>query len=425
MKQKFYILLLLLFSFYASFSQKTIRDYWDYKKTKIKEEVQMNAMGQGQGFYRSYYYRGGFKETGFFTNGKKTGLWSQYREGATKPWYQSNMIYSNGYQYKTMEKYWFEDGADAGKLKEWKEWDVSKYREGGADFLEGEFLKVKHVLYINTWNDDGNVYPIKYMMRYDLDIRETLPLEKRYYKEYNKNGTFSSQWIYTKTGDKIQNKYDENGVLTEQNITNTNVWSELDKFNLEGYYQRYFQMHQELNLSDNFINEFSDCVVEKIMTQKPYNIYKAESEKLQNIYRNEMLELCNKEFFPEENKSPEYKEAIIYGNLGVDHENIDSCIAYSKKALSIYNNLIYCKLNLGLYYLQKNDVATAKVYYIEAIDDIKKFKGKYKIIYELKAAKADIIKHRLYHDVISKSKEAIKASIEIESLFEKEILNYK
>ena len=352
MKQKFYILLLLLFSFYASFSQKTIRDYWDYKKTKIKEEVQMNAMGLGQGFYRSYYYRGGFKETGFFTNGKKTGLWSQYREGATKPWYQSNMIYGygetgEGHQYKTMEKYWFENGPDAGKLKEWKEWDVSKYRKGGgAHFLEGEFLKVKHVVYINTWNDDGNVYPIKYMMRYDFDVRETLPLEKRYYKEYNKNGTFSSQWVFTKTGDKIETNYDENGLLTDKNTKDKN---------------------------NNLI------------------------------------------------ASPTYDEAVKYGSLGwlsYEKGDIDSCISYSKKAISIWDNLPFVKLNLGLCYLLKNDEVAAKNYYSEAISDTKKFNDKKFLRDNLQAGVDDLNNYLKKHKTLKGSQEMI-------NLLEKEILNYQ
>ena len=455
MKQKFCILLLLLFSFYASFSQKTIRDYWDYKKTKIKEEVQMNAMGQGQGFYRSYYYRGGFKETGFFTNGKKTGLWSQYREGATKPWYQSNMIYSNGYQYKTMEKYWFEDGPDAGKLKEWKEWDVSKYREGGADILEGEFLKVKHVLYINTWNDDngGYAYPIKYMMWYDLDIRETLPLEKRYYKRYNKNLTLGFQWVFTKTGDKIETKYDENGVLTEKNITNANggvvaneviVWSEANKKKLwDFYYGKLFtwgdnglsrsQIEAYHNYTDNFINS----LIEKITANKAFDM---KNNDLQNTSVVEMINSCNEEFYPDKVElKTNYYESYRSYNFNFcwrpydNDNNIDNCIAQSKKALSVNNNLIYCKLNLGLCYYLKNDSATAFTYYRDAIMDITILKSKFVKIYWLQYAIDDINRIFNYDQRItfkSREEEEIysqlwyKSSL-VKGLFQNELSKYQ
>ncbi|MCX6313594.1 MAG: hypothetical protein NTX08_02520 [Sphingobacteriales bacterium] len=460
MKLKLYIFLLLQLAFNISFSQRTIREYWDYKKTKIQEEVQVNAMGNNHGFYRSYYRIGGYRETGFYTNGIKTGLWSEYREGSTKPWYQSSMIYSNGHQYTTMTKEWFEQGSDAGKLKEWKEWDISEYRDRNnpqdVDY-ESEFLKVKHIRYINQDQRDYN--PIKYMIWFDLDIRKTLPIEKRGYKKYNENGTLIEQWLFTKTGDKIRTSYDGDGLLLDKHIINTNgvivawevaVWTEENKEYLRNfYYEKLFGRGYEfsdysqntIKAYDNYTSNFINCLIEKITNNnKSFNMGNIG---LQNPSVAEMIDSCNEEFYPEKilhgiNRIESYKlynscwQTVDTKGLGAydDDNGIDSCITQSKNSLLVNNNLIYCKLNLGLSYFLKNDSATAFTYYREAIKDITKLKCKYAKIYWLQSAIDDIWRsvdnkrHKMENDVYYYSTMLPKYRLVVD-IFGKEILKYQ
>ena len=189
-----------------SYSQKTLKEYYDIFNTQIKEELQVNAYGLGEGFYKSYYKRGGFKETGFYSKGKMTGLWSYYSEGATKP-YQQWKFDNQG--RKIMYKNWY-SGHLTGKLEEWTEWSQEETDENGYPLI------TKHILYTDNEVDENYSiikYGVGYYMLYDLDIRRSLPLEKRYFKEYYFTGKIRHQWIFTKDKKKIETWYDESGNL--------------------------------------------------------------------------------------------------------------------------------------------------------------------------------------------------------------------
>jgi hypothetical protein len=198
-----------------SYSQRVLKEYYDIFKTQIKEELQVNAYGRGHGFYKSYYQRGGFKETGFYTNGKATGLWSYYGEGASIPYEQWK--YDNQGR-KIMHKIWYQGGPDIGKLWEWIEWSQEETDDNGYPLI------TKHVLYTNNEVEgvNGDYYTtnlnIGYYMLYDLERRRTLPLEKRYFKEYYSNKKIRHQWIITKDRKIIETWYDENGNLTKKTI---------------------------------------------------------------------------------------------------------------------------------------------------------------------------------------------------------------
>ncbi len=132
------IFILLLVIAQDSFSQKILREYYDYNKRHLKEERQMGSLGMENGFYRAYYQSGGFKRTGFFINGTKTGLWSYFGEGASKPYEQWKF---DNVGNKIMYKSWFTGGPDTGKLSEWKEWSNTEVNEQGYP------LVTKHIVY--------------------------------------------------------------------------------------------------------------------------------------------------------------------------------------------------------------------------------------------------------------------------------------
>lgn len=72
-------------------------------------------------------------------------------------------------------------------------------------------------------------------------------------------------------------------------------------------------------------------------------------------------------------------KAIEYGNIGwrsYQAGDIEKCIEYSMKALSLNSGLGYVKANLGLCYLIKQDQSTSTDYYIDALSDFKKITDK-------------------------------------------------
>lgn len=227
MRKYIYILLLLLSTFNTSYSQKVIKEHWDRAKKQLKAEWFVNSMGSPDGFYKSYYQRGGQNETGFYKDGKKNGLWTQYRENATKPWHQFR-IYNgrdmDGYdhQYVTMEKFFFESGSDAGKLKSWTEWDVSEFAEDwGFNGQSGDgHLIVKNIRY---WSSSNG-----YFLADDMDFLIETPVEKWFIKSYydNPNHTLGFKRTYVKSDgegyDYTNTWYDENGVVTKTNTGHMN-----------------------------------------------------------------------------------------------------------------------------------------------------------------------------------------------------------
>lgn len=154
MKQKICIILLLLFKLNASYSQKTIKEYWDSKHKLVRIEYQVNAAGVYNGFYRTYYAIGGYEKTGFYTNGQKTGLWSDYKKGASKPYWQVKLVFVDGDVYKLMEKEWFDFGVNSGKLRQWTEWDATKKAQdyGQPENFNNGFLVTRYVVYSTSQN---------------------------------------------------------------------------------------------------------------------------------------------------------------------------------------------------------------------------------------------------------------------------------
>lgn len=533
MNKTLLIFILLLVIAKYSFSQKVLREYYDYNKRYLKEEVQMGPMGLGNGFYRAYYRRGGYKETGFFINGTKTGLWSYYGEGASMPYEQWK--FDNAGR-KVMYKDWFQGGPNIGKLMEWKEWSDDELND------EGYPLVIKHVLYRDV-NEQS--FSVNYYMLYDLDIRRMLPLEKRYFKEYYPSGKVKHETLYDNKGGNIEDWYSEEGLLQRRlskdkngNIVSENNFikkkvnevnimlgykidkanilfedadpfskklSQIDegsiiiinskdqtseiinmafrKINYQGIYgfisfderflsplkdefyengnikhnviinneggyteswysdngaltdkitvdktdnvvsseislwpestktdlhKFYYDYMKEQGQNDNLAEIFADCVIEKISTQKPYKAYVADRDVVLKSFRTKKFKSCIEDLFPYNNN--ENDEAKNYGRLGwksYENGNIDSCIFYSKKALSLNNNIIWCKLNLGLCYLIKNDSINAKYYYNEALSDTDKLKGKFIKKYYVQEGINDIKKYLKNHQNLLGSEEII------------------
>lgn len=100
--QSICIILLLLAQ--LTIAQTTKTEYYDYYKTKIKEEYQANVEGQVNGWYKGYDESGVIIIEGQAINGQKTGIWNYYttingkRKLSKLETYENNFL--NG-DYKT------------------------------------------------------------------------------------------------------------------------------------------------------------------------------------------------------------------------------------------------------------------------------------------------------------------------------------
>ncbi len=116
--------------------------------------------------------------------------------------------------------------------------------------------------------------------------------------------------------------------------------------------------------------------------------------------------------------NPNSETAVNYGNLAwkaYEQGDINKCIDYSKKALTLDNTLGYVKANIGLCYLINADDVSATDYYIQALTDFKKIVDKQVKRNYMLATIKDI------NDALKKKPE-IKGAAEIKSLYQTEIM---
>jgi len=79
-------------------AQQLKKTYYDYHKTKVDEEYQMNSAGYINGTYKKYNEAGALIQTGSAKDGKKEGVWSEYstysgkRELAKSETYKNNEL---------------------------------------------------------------------------------------------------------------------------------------------------------------------------------------------------------------------------------------------------------------------------------------------------------------------------------------------
>ncbi len=115
------LLLIFLFTIseLLSFAQNIQRTYWGLSST-VHEEFQVNNNGVKHGFYKEYSKKGEIYESGFYTNGQKSGTWTTY----------DVVLHGTGQIASTMQ---FSDGKMNGIYKQWC-W------EKGKRYLCGDYV---------------------------------------------------------------------------------------------------------------------------------------------------------------------------------------------------------------------------------------------------------------------------------------------
>lgn len=71
------ILIAILFSFTVS-AQKVVKEFYDYQKTKVKYQYQVNANGIKNGYYKAFGTKGNLAIEGTYKMNRKNGTWKEY-----------------------------------------------------------------------------------------------------------------------------------------------------------------------------------------------------------------------------------------------------------------------------------------------------------------------------------------------------------
>jgi len=144
--KKITILLVGLVLSINAFSQKLVKTYWDYRKTKIQSEYYTDAYGTKNGAYKGYSEYGGILLQGSYKDDAPIGKWTEnYLDGKlhfikiyTSPGY-TNFDVNDG---KIISYY--EDGKTIKYERNFKnhelDGDVKEYSEKGTLIKEGKYV---------------------------------------------------------------------------------------------------------------------------------------------------------------------------------------------------------------------------------------------------------------------------------------------
>jgi hypothetical protein len=180
----------------------------------------------------------------------------------------------------------------------------------------------------------------------------------------------------------------EVAAIVEEIVENNSEWTTTTKENL---YTTFYEGLKGEKLTEEEAKELSNCLVEKITTEKTPGQYYGMSETEKEAFVKERYTSCAAKY--EDIKGPNYEKATNYANIGwkaFEKGNVDRCIEYSKMALELDSSLGRVKATLGLCYLVKNDEITAMDYYTSALADIKKLNSKSTIKKDLQATIDDL-----------------------------------
>jgi hypothetical protein len=207
----------------------------------------------------------------------------------------------------------------------------------------------------------------------------------------------------------------EVAAIVEETVINKSQWSTATK---DRFYSTFYQNFRNRNVDETLSKELSSCIVSKIAETKTPAEYDNMAQNERESFVAGIITSCSKGYITQ--STPEQGKAVNYGTLGwraFENGDLDKCIEYSKKALSLDNTLGVAKVNLGLCYLIKGEESVATDYYVEGLSDIKKLKMRSQIKIYLQGAIDDISNAQ-------KKYPNLKGSEDIKSLFQGEIRNY-
>lgn len=207
----------------------------------------------------------------------------------------------------------------------------------------------------------------------------------------------------------------EVAAIVEETVVNNTVWAKESK---ESLYNSVYQHLKSKSIDEEVAKEAANCLVTKLSEQKTPAEYESMTNGEKEAFLNSVYATCTEKY--KEQKSPDQEKAINYGNLAwrsYENGDVDKCIEYSKKALSLDNTLGWVKGNMGLCYLIKGDESTATDYYIDALSDIKRMKTTFEIKHYLQAVIDDIVH-------AAKKYPSMKSGSDVKALFQGELKSY-
>ena len=292
---------IILVSFVISinaFSQKLVRTYYDYGKTKIQAEYYTNAYGVKNGIFKGYSEYGGILLQGALKDGAAIGKWIEnYEDGklqCVKIYNSPGLGLGFGMNDGQVIEY-YEDGKTIKSEKNYKnqeyDGDYKIYDENGTLTLEGK--------YVNGVLKLSEVFQRKYDEEQEkqkqLKREEEAATLKKKTEEYEKNILIADTALAAKDYLKAVRWYKSASKLLEKEKYPKDRISEMKETLLANskFFDEYFK-------NDSLFNDFNMLKADfKIKIVKEYNkttyIYDVKRPRI-NSYNCNCLEPWNESY---------------------------------------------------------------------------------------------------------------------------------
>lgn len=233
---------LLLVGCMVTKAQQIQKTFYDFKKTQIKEEYQVNAAGEKNGTYKGYNEKGVVVEEATFKNGQLNGVYKKYTTYAGKREIAQSETYLNGLldgpaTYYGENNLVLKSGNYKSDKKDGKWIMLDKYTnyniKNPAELKGCEWIK-SEVTYANGEPSMNGKVTVYYYP--SMKVRST--------QEYT-NGKKSGEhyWYFPNGKTEAYYKYDENEKYLNKKTYyyNGQVWEDMywenGQFITEGYYE--------------------------------------------------------------------------------------------------------------------------------------------------------------------------------------------
>jgi antitoxin component YwqK of YwqJK toxin-antitoxin module len=263
------ILVSLVISINA-FSQKLVRTYYDYRKTKIQAEYYTNAYGVKNGIFKGYSEYGGILLQGALKDGAAIGKWIEnYEDGklqCVKIYNSPGLGLGFGMNDGQVIEY-YEDGKTIKSEKNYKnqeyDGDYKIYDENGTLTLEGKYvngvLKLSEVF--------QRIYDEKQEKQKQLKREEEAATLKKKTEEYEKNILIADKALASKDYKEALKFYNSASNMLEKEKYPKDRISEMKETLLANskFFDEYFK-------NDSLFNDFNVLKADfKIKIVKEYN----------------------------------------------------------------------------------------------------------------------------------------------------------
>ncbi len=253
-----------------AFSQKLVRTYYDYRKTKIQTEYYTNAYGVKNGIFKGYSEYGGILLQGSLKDGAAIGKWIEnYQDGklqCVKTYNTPGLGLGFGMNDGQIIEY-YEDGKTIKSDKNYKnqeyDGDYKIYDENGTLTLEGKY--VNGVLKLSE--EFQRIYDEKQAKQKQLKREEEAATLKKKTEEYEKNILIADKSLASKDYKEALKFYNSASNLLEKEKYPKERISEMKETLLANskFFDEYFK-------NDSLFNNFNVLKIAfKIKIVKEYN----------------------------------------------------------------------------------------------------------------------------------------------------------